>query len=98
MRSRRPEETGWQDTVHVDPGTMASIAATLCSGLYVWHCHILSHEDNEMMRPFVVEDAALKRRSWSLGRCRPIGRRCGIMSGLPRLTTGSYELTAELRD
>ncbi|MBI4331333.1 MAG: multicopper oxidase domain-containing protein [Chloroflexi bacterium] len=24
-------------------------------GLYVWHCHILSHEDNGMMRPFVVK-------------------------------------------
>ena len=23
-------------------------------GLYVWHCHILEHEDNEMMRPYVV--------------------------------------------
>ena len=23
-------------------------------GLYVWHCHILEHEDNDMMRPFVV--------------------------------------------
>jgi spore coat protein A len=23
-------------------------------GEYVWHCHILSHEDNEMMRPFEV--------------------------------------------
>jgi spore coat protein A, manganese oxidase len=22
--------------------------------LYVWHCHILEHEDNEMMRPFRV--------------------------------------------
>jgi FtsP/CotA-like multicopper oxidase with cupredoxin domain len=21
---------------------------------YVWHCHILDHEDNEMMRPFIV--------------------------------------------
>lgn len=54
----RPEETGWQDTVHVDPGTMASIVATFdLPGLYVWHCHILSHEDNEMMRPFFVEEA-----------------------------------------
>ncbi|MFL5303213.1 MAG: multicopper oxidase domain-containing protein [Anaeromyxobacteraceae bacterium] len=27
--------------------------------LYVWHCHILSHEDNEMMRPLCVSpDAA----------------------------------------
>jgi FtsP/CotA-like multicopper oxidase with cupredoxin domain len=23
---------------------------------YVWHCHILSHEDHEMMRPYVVGD------------------------------------------
>lgn len=22
---------------------------------YVWHCHILDHEDNEMMRPYVVD-------------------------------------------
>ncbi len=51
----RPEETGWQDTVHVDPGTMMSIVATFDKpGEYVWHCHILSHEDNEMMRPFTV--------------------------------------------
>jgi spore coat protein A len=53
----RPEETGWQDTVHIDPGTMASIVATFdLPGLYVWHCHILSHEDNEMMRPIIVEE------------------------------------------
>jgi spore coat protein A len=52
----RPEETGWQDTVEVDPGTMMSIVATFdLAGKYVWHCHILSHEDNEMMRPYVVE-------------------------------------------
>jgi len=24
------------------------------TGLYVWHCHILEHEDNEMMVPFCV--------------------------------------------
>jgi FtsP/CotA-like multicopper oxidase with cupredoxin domain len=24
------------------------------AGLYVWHCHIVEHEDNEMMRPYVV--------------------------------------------
>jgi hypothetical protein len=27
------------------------------AGLFVWHCHILSHEDNEMMRPFEVTGA-----------------------------------------
>jgi FtsP/CotA-like multicopper oxidase with cupredoxin domain len=25
------------------------------SGPYVWHCHIVDHEDNEMMRPVVVQ-------------------------------------------
>ncbi len=24
------------------------------AGRYVWHCHILEHEDNEMMRPYEV--------------------------------------------
>jgi spore coat protein A len=51
----RPEETGWQDTVEVDPHQMMSIVATFDKpGDYVWHCHILSHEDNEMMRPYTV--------------------------------------------
>ena len=51
----RPEETGWQDTAWVDPHQMMSIVATFDkAGDYVWHCHILSHEDNEMMRPYTV--------------------------------------------
>ncbi|ACA16413.1 multicopper oxidase type 2 [Methylobacterium sp. 4-46] len=56
----RPEESGWQDTVEVDPHQMMSIVATFDKpGEYVWHCHILSHEDNEMMRPFTVNDPLL---------------------------------------
>ena len=52
----RPEETGWQDTVEVDPNEMMAIVATFDKpGDYVWHCHILSHEDNDMMRPYIVE-------------------------------------------
>jgi spore coat protein A, manganese oxidase len=53
----RPEEKGWQDTVEVDPHQMMAIVATFDkAGDYVWHCHILSHEDNEMMRPYEVVD------------------------------------------
>jgi spore coat protein A, manganese oxidase len=52
---RRPEETGWQDTIEVDPHQMVAVVATFDKpGDYVWHCHILSHEDNEMMRPYTV--------------------------------------------
>ncbi|RVQ67102.1 hypothetical protein EKN06_09280 [Croceicoccus ponticola] len=57
LMALRPEETGWQDTVHVDPNTMMSLVATFdLPGEYVWHCHILSHEDNEMMRPLIVDN------------------------------------------
>ncbi len=27
------------------------------TGRYVWHCHILDHEDNEMMLPYEVVPA-----------------------------------------
>ncbi|MGC9358180.1 MAG: multicopper oxidase family protein [Anaerolineae bacterium] len=51
-----PGEMGWKDTVIANPDQITRIIATFdLPGLYVWHCHILEHEDNEMMRPFFVE-------------------------------------------
>jgi FtsP/CotA-like multicopper oxidase with cupredoxin domain len=48
-------ETGLKDTVLVYPGGVTRIKAHFdIPGLYVWHCHILSHEDNEMMRPMCI--------------------------------------------
>jgi spore coat protein A len=48
-------ETGTKDTVLVYPGMVTRVKAKFdIPGLYVWHCHILSHEDNEMMRPVCV--------------------------------------------
>jgi len=39
------------------PGEVTRIRARFdLKGLYVWHCHILSHEDHDMMRPFYVGD------------------------------------------
>lgn len=50
-----PGEKGFKDTVIALPGEVTRIKARFdIAGLYVWHCHILEHEDNEMMRPFVV--------------------------------------------
>lgn len=50
-----PAEKGFKDTVVALPGQVTRIKATFdIPGLYVWHCHILEHEDNEMMRPYVV--------------------------------------------
>jgi spore coat protein A, manganese oxidase len=49
-------ENGWKETVIAYPDQITRITARFdLPGLYVWHCHILEHEDNEMMRPFVVE-------------------------------------------
>ena len=51
-------ETGYKDMVIAYPGEVTTVKATFdIPGLYVWHCHILEHEDNEMMRPYVVSPA-----------------------------------------
>jgi FtsP/CotA-like multicopper oxidase with cupredoxin domain len=48
-------EKGWKDTFIVPPGYVGRVVAKFDRpGRYVWHCHILSHEDHEMMRPFHV--------------------------------------------
>ena len=56
-----PEERGWKDTVKTMPGEVTRIIArfdlpphTKLPAEYVYHCHILEHEDNEMMRPYRV--------------------------------------------
>jgi spore coat protein A len=51
-----PWEAGWKDTVRAAPGMVTRIIARFegYPGRYVWHCHILEHEDNEMMRPYEV--------------------------------------------
>jgi FtsP/CotA-like multicopper oxidase with cupredoxin domain len=66
-----PNEQGWKDTVQAYPGEVTVIRvrfaqqdgtqypfdATAGPG-YVWHCHLLEHEDNDMMRPFVLVKAS----------------------------------------
>jgi spore coat protein A len=49
-------EAGWKDTVRATPGASTRIIVKFegYAGRYVWHCHILEHEDNEMMRPYEV--------------------------------------------
>jgi spore coat protein A, manganese oxidase len=56
-----PSEAGWKDTVRASPGAVTRIIAKFegYTGRYVWHCHILEHEDNEMMRPYEVVPAKI---------------------------------------
>jgi bilirubin oxidase len=54
---REPEawETGFKDTVITYPGEFTRLKARFdIAGRFVWHCHIVEHEDNEMMRPYEV--------------------------------------------
>jgi spore coat protein A len=60
-----PSEQGWKDTILVYTGQAVTIRVRFASQDgspfpfdaakgpgYVWHCHLLEHEDNEMMRPY----------------------------------------------
>jgi len=63
-----PNERGWKDTFRMNPGEVTRVLvrfapqdeseefafdATAEPG-YVWHCHILEHEENDMMRPYYL--------------------------------------------
>jgi spore coat protein A len=65
MPPERNERPAWKDTVKTYPGYLTRViqrfdlpAGTQASPgqefRYVWHCHVLEHEDNEMMRPYNV--------------------------------------------
>jgi spore coat protein A, manganese oxidase len=68
-----PEEAGFKDTVKANPGQITVVRAkyslpstalnpngTVAEGeqRYVHHCHIVEHEDNDMMERFAVVDEA----------------------------------------
>ena len=65
LRPEPSERLGRKDTVKAYPGYVTRIiqrfdlppGTTVSPGqefLYVWHCHVLEHEDNEMMRPYKI--------------------------------------------
>ncbi|AIG26579.1 multicopper oxidase domain-containing protein [Brevibacillus laterosporus] len=60
-------EKGWKDTIQMNPGEVTTIRIRFASQDgspypfdpsigpgYVWHCHMIAHEDNEMMRPLKI--------------------------------------------
>jgi spore coat protein A len=63
LGSPRPpaaNEAGWKDTAVVQPRDVLTILVCFegYAGRYVYHCHMLEHEDNDMMRPYEVVDEA----------------------------------------
>lgn len=68
-RGPEPTELGWKETVRMNPGEVTTVIMrfalptapfvipsnkALGGHEYVWHCHILEHEEHDMMRPLVV--------------------------------------------
>jgi FtsP/CotA-like multicopper oxidase with cupredoxin domain len=68
-RTPPANERGWKDTVIAMPGEVTRILVPFGgnavpgsplaiqsshTGEYVWHCHILEHEDNDMMQRFII--------------------------------------------
>jgi len=64
-----PNEQGWKETVRMNPGECTTVIMTFDlpsvpftvptsprtgGNEYVWHCHILEHEEHDMMRPLIV--------------------------------------------
>ncbi len=64
-----PNEQGWKETVRMNPGEVTTVyipfklptvpftvppSPRTGGNEYVWHCHILEHEEHDMMRPLVV--------------------------------------------
>jgi spore coat protein A len=64
-----PNELGWKETVRMNPGECTTVimrfdlptvpfavppSPRTGGNEYVWHCHILEHEEHDMMRPLVV--------------------------------------------
>ncbi len=65
-------ETGMKDTALMYPGQITHVQALFdTAGLYVWHCHILEHEDNEMMVPYCVDDPNADQTGDSVSSCGP---------------------------
>jgi spore coat protein A len=57
-KPRKPlaNEAGWKDTAVVNPGEVLTIIVRFdgYAGRYIFHCHMLEHEDNDMMRPYQI--------------------------------------------
>jgi spore coat protein A len=84
-------EAGWKDTAPVGPDEMLRVIARFedYTGFYPYHCHVLEHEDNEMMRQFqVVPPVGVGDdpipMSLSPGRPNPFIAGTTLAYGLPR--------------
>ncbi|MGE5175603.1 MAG: multicopper oxidase domain-containing protein [Hyphomicrobiales bacterium] len=74
-RAPDPAEAGWKDTAEVNPGELVRILIRFGPdgflGNYVFHCHMLEHEDNDMMRQFTVVPPKGRKPTVETARAKP---------------------------
>lgn len=78
-----PEESGWKDTVAVPGNSLVRVAGRFGrqTGRFMYHCHLLDHEDDGMMRPVVIMPPSVlevQKRQMAL-----MGTDAGDMPGMP---------------
>jgi o-aminophenol oxidase len=63
LRPIQRYEEGWKDVFQVQAGEWVTVAGQFAgaTGEFMYHCHILDHEDEGMMRPFVVHPPEVAR-------------------------------------
>ncbi|WP_212909711.1 multicopper oxidase family protein [Streptomyces sp. TS71-3] len=82
-----PEESGWKDVVQVPPNSLVRVGGRFGeqTGRFMYHCHLLDHEDDGMMRPLIVLPASVldvqKRQMAMLGM--PIGTGSPMSGAMP---------------
>ncbi len=98
----QPYEAGWKDTAPVNPNEVVRVIARFddFTGRYPYHCHILEHEDHEMMRQFQVVSAPVTaadgapryRLALHGARPNPFNPRTRIDFELPRRARARLEI------
>jgi hypothetical protein len=107
-----PNERGWKDTFRMNPGEVTRVLirwapqdgseefafdATADPG-YVWHCHILEHEENDMMRPYyLVEPTAPKVAARHEAILADAGGETKLLSPYPNPTQSGSNMRFTLR-
>ncbi|MFI1832731.1 multicopper oxidase family protein [Streptomyces olivaceoviridis] len=85
-------ESGWKDTVNLMANSMVTIAGQFGTetGRFMYHCHILDHEDEGMMRPLVVmPPQVLTLQNMMRKMMNPPGRPDGGDGGMPPVDHGT---------
>jgi hypothetical protein len=96
-RPPKPEEAGWKDTAIVRPHELLRVIMRFAPdgylGDYVFHCHMLEHEDNEMMRQFTVVPPRGPKPTVATARAEPSRLWPPDLSMVPVTITGVSDST-----